>query len=195
MIPGFAPNRQWAAGKEGKFEGLVAYLRKLHEEKGLNSVMLFGVVEDKDGCGSMGDFVGNRDSGDLCKPVEEQKEVSKSGKPPRPSGDPTPVINCMRALQKALPDLQLMADVCLCEYTDHGHCGILRKVPGQGESQNLKEAETIINNGETLKRLVSCALAYCAAGAHWVCPSDMMDGRVQALRTALDGNGEGNDYN
>jgi porphobilinogen synthase len=88
-----------------------------------------------------------------------------------------PVPAALRALRREVPDLVLWADVCLCEYTDHGHCGPLRKGPdGQME----------VDNDRTLPILARAALAYAEAGAHVVAPSDMMDGRVGAIRRALD---------
>ena len=78
----------------------------------------------------------------------------------------------LRALRKQVPGLILICDVCLCEYTDHGHCGILDK----GE----------VHNDATLELLAKASLAYARAGAHMVAPSDMMDGRVIEIREALD---------
>ena len=85
-----------------------------------------------------------------------------------------------RALRKAreqIPNLLLIADVCLCSYTDHGHCGRLEGNPPR------------VDNDGTLELLSKAALAYAQAGAHVVAPSDMMDGRVSAIRRALDGKG------
>jgi porphobilinogen synthase len=78
----------------------------------------------------------------------------------------------LRALKAAVPSMVLWADVCLCEYTDHGHCGVL-----DGER---------IDNDRTLPLLAQAAVAYAQAGADIVAPSDMMDGRVGAIRQALD---------
>ena len=80
----------------------------------------------------------------------------------------------VRAIKKAIPDLVVITDVCMCEYTDHGHCGVLKN----GE----------VDNDATLALLSRTALSHAAAGADIVAPSDMMDGRVQAIRSALDGN-------
>jgi len=80
-----------------------------------------------------------------------------------------PVPTALRALRRELPDMVLWADVCLCEYTDHGHCGPLHKGPG-GQPE--------VDNDRTLPLLAKAALAYAEAGAHVVAPSDMMDGRV-----------------
>jgi porphobilinogen synthase len=86
--------------------------------------------------------------------------------------DGSPVQSALRALATELPQLVRIADVCLCEYTDHGHCGILRD--GQ------------VDNDATLPLLARSAVSFAAAGADMVAPSDMMDGRVQAIRAALD---------
>jgi porphobilinogen synthase len=91
-----------------------------------------------------------------------------------------PVPSALRALRREVPGLGLWADVCLCEYTDHGHCGPLRAAPdGQQE----------VDNDRTLGILAKAALAYAEAGADVVAPSDMMDGRVGAIRRALDAAG------
>ncbi|DBA02422.1 TPA: hypothetical protein N0F65_008636 [Lagenidium giganteum] len=146
-IKGLEPNKQWGRQADGSFSTLVAYLKTL-QAKGLSSVMLFGVVEDKDGHGSKAD-----------------------------SHD-TPVIECVRVLRKQCPELLVSCDVCMCEYTDHGHCGILREVDG----------EDVIANKKTVDRLANIALAYAKAGAHMVCPSDMMDNRIASIRALLDAN-------
>jgi len=79
------------------------------------------------------------------------------------------------AIKKHTPSLLSMADVCLCEYTDHGHCGLI-------------EGERVLND-ETLPRLASAALSLARAGADIIAPSDMMDGRVGAIRAGLDAHG------
>ena len=81
----------------------------------------------------------------------------------------------IRALKREFPDLVVIADVCLCEYTSHGHCGILR--------------DGLVDNDATLPLLARAALSHAEAGADIVAPSDMMDGRVAAIRCALDGAG------
>ncbi|MEX2654370.1 MAG: porphobilinogen synthase [Acidimicrobiia bacterium] len=86
-----------------------------------------------------------------------------------------PVPEAIRAIKDAVPDMVVWADVCLCEYTSHGHCGVLR-----GET---------VDNDATLPLLSQAALAYADAGADVVAPSDMMDGRIGAVRTALDSAG------
>jgi porphobilinogen synthase len=85
------------------------------------------------------------------------------------------VQKALRALRESVPDLQLVADVCLCEYTDHGHCGVIHG----GE----------VDNDQSLPLLAQMAVSCARAGADIVAPSDMMDGRVAAIRTALDGAG------
>ena len=83
------------------------------------------------------------------------------------------VPTAIRAIKESVPDLLVWADVCLCEYTDHGHCGLLTE---DGE----------VDGDATLPLLARAAVAYAEAGADAVAPSDMMDGRVGAIRTALD---------
>src|SRR5438445_2470800 len=87
-----------------------------------------------------------------------------------------PVPMALRALRDAAPDLVLIADVCLCEYTTHGHCGVV--TPGGA-----------IDNDATLPFLAAAARVYAEAGAAVVAPSDMMDGRVAAIREELDAAG------
>ena len=112
---------------------------------GVGGVILFGIPETKDARGSEG------------------------------WNDKGAVQEAVRALKKELPDIVVITDVCMCEYTDHGHCGILR----DGE----------VDNDATLELLAKSALSHARAGADIVAPSDMMDGRVQAIRGALDDDG------
>jgi len=86
------------------------------------------------------------------------------------------VQEAVRAIKKNFPDLLVITDVCLCAYTSHGHCGL---VNGAGE----------IDNDSSLKILQKTALSHAESGADMVAPSDMMDGRVRAIRNALDRNG------
>jgi porphobilinogen synthase len=81
----------------------------------------------------------------------------------------------LRALRMAVPDLVLITDVCLCQYTSHGHCGVLR--------------DGRVDNDVTLELLAQTAVSHAAAGADIVAPSDMMDGRVAAIRSSLDSEG------
>ena len=112
---------------------------------GVRSVLLFGLPEQKDDVGSA-------------------------------AYDPeAPVQSAIRALKRELPDVLVVTDVCLCEYTDHGHCGIL--------------IDDEIANDPTVDQLVRAAISHAAAGADIVAPSDMMDGRVAAIRNALDERG------
>jgi porphobilinogen synthase len=97
-----------------------------------------------------------------------------------PSGsaayDPeAPVQSAVRALKRDVPDLLVVTDVCLCEYTSHGHCGLL--------------VDEEIANDPTVEQLARAALSHAAAGADIVAPSDMMDGRVGRIRDALDASG------
>ncbi|MFH1279638.1 MAG: porphobilinogen synthase [Candidatus Eisenbacteria bacterium] len=113
--------------------------------KGVGGVILFGIPEKKDPVGSEG-------------------------------YDPEGIVPvAIRALKGKIPGLQVWADVCLCEYTDHGHCGVIRN----GD----------VDNDSTLPLLARAAVAYAEAGADVVAPSDMMDGRVGAIRAALDDTG------
>ena len=112
---------------------------------GLPSVILFGIPEKKDEAGS-----GAYDEFGI-------------------------VQQAVRAIKKEVPDLFVVTDVCLCEYTSHGHCGIVR--------------DNEIVNDESVELLVREALSHAQAGADMVAPSDMFDGRVGAIRQALDENG------
>src|SRR3954466_12152856 len=90
-----------------------------------------------------------------------------------------PVPSAIRAIKQRAPDMAVIADVCLCEYTDHGHCGVLSPEPGSGD----------VLNDPTLDLLARAACAYADAGADIVAPSAMMDGQVAAIRAGLDGGG------
>ena len=81
----------------------------------------------------------------------------------------------------------MITDVCMCEYTDHGHCGILREKPAHCRGRGLPNA--CLDNDATLEYLARVAVSHADAGADIVAPSDMMDGRVGAMRAALDENG------
>ena len=89
--------------------------------------------------------------------------------------DDGPVQQAIRAIRTAAPDTVVITDVCLCEYTSHGHCGIV-------------SGDDIVNDA-TVEQLVRAAVSHAEAGAHIVAPSDMMDGRVGAIRAALDAQG------
>jgi porphobilinogen synthase len=103
--------------------------------------------------------------------IPESKDATGSG-----AWDPDGIVQrSIRALKDAAPDLVVIADLCLCEYTDHGHCGVL-----EGDC---------VQNDATLPLLAETAVAQARAGADVVAPSDMMDGRVAAIRGALDAEG------
>ena len=123
-------------------------------EAGVRSVILFGVPEKKDEVGT-----GAWD----------------------PEGE---VPRAVRALKERVPGMVVMTDVCMCEYTDHGHCGVLKPPRAGGPGQDLG-----VDNDATLPLLAKEAVAHAKAGADVVAPSDMMDGRVAAIRTALDAEG------
>jgi len=86
------------------------------------------------------------------------------------------IAQAVRAIKHAVPELVVITDVCLCEYTDHGHCGIVRD-------------DGTVDNDATIELYARVALAQASAGADVVAPSGMMDGQVAAIRTALDGDG------
>ena len=112
---------------------------------GVKSVILFGLPDRKDDIGSL-------------------------------AYDPgAPVQSAIRAIKRAAPDVLIATDVCLCEYTDHGHCGIV--------------IDNEIANDPSVEQIVRAAVSHAAAGADIVAPSDMMDGRVGAIRHALDERG------
>ncbi len=114
-------------------------------ELGIPAVILFGIPETKDAVGSDA----------YCA---------------------TGIIqNTIRAIKEAVPELTVITDVCMCEYTDHGHCGVIK--------------DQDVDNDATLELLAKEALSHAQAGADIVAPSDMMDGRVAAIRDILDENG------
>jgi len=105
--------------------------------------------------------------------IPDEKDAEGSGA----WDDDGVVQRALRALREASPGLVLLTDVCLCEYTSHGHCGVL-----EGDE---------VDNDATLELLARTAVSHAAAGADAVAPSDMMDGRVAAIRAALDEDGHG----
>ena len=112
---------------------------------GINKVILFGIPKEKDDKGSQA--------------YAEEGIIQRA----------------LRQIKKTHPDIYLIADLCMCEYTDHGHCGIL-------------DENGYVKNDETLDYLAQIALAQARAGADMIAPSDMMDGRIAAIRKALDEN-------
>ncbi|RHT30386.1 porphobilinogen synthase [Ruminococcus sp. AM32-17LB] len=115
------------------------------QNAGVNSIMLFGIPDYKDEVGS-GAY------------------------------DPNGIVQkALREAKKQFPDMYYITDVCMCEYTSHGHCGVL--------------CGHDVNNDATLELLAKTAVSHVEAGADMVAPSDMMDGRVRAIREALDANG------
>ena len=115
------------------------------QKAGVNSIMLFGIPDHKDEVGS-GAY------------------------------DPNGIVQkALREAKKQFPDMYYITDVCMCEYTSHGHCGVL--------------CGHDVNNDATLELLAKTAISHVEAGADMVAPSDMMDGRVRAIREALDANG------
>jgi porphobilinogen synthase len=112
---------------------------------GIGGVLLFGIPDHKDAVGS------------------------------EAWNDDAPVQQAIRALKHDVPELVIITDVCLCEYTDHGHCGVVRN----GD----------VDNDATLELLAKESVSHARAGADIIAPSDMMDGRVRAIRSALDAEG------
>jgi len=89
-------------------------------------------------------------------------------------------------IKKKAPGIRVIADVCLCEYTSHGHCGIVKRSPGH---KVTRSPDYYIDNDETIKVLAKIALSYAEAGVDFVAPSAMMDGQVKAIKEALIKNG------
>ncbi len=148
----------------GAMPGVVQHtpdsLRKAaHEaaDAGIGGLMLFGIPAEKDPVGSQADA-------------------------------PDGIVNA--ALQQLRADLGdelvLMADLCLCEYTDHGHCGVVTPTAQGGVRA---QGGVVVDNDPTLDRYAAVAIAQAQAGAHVIAPSGMMDGQVAAIRRALDGAG------
>jgi len=115
---------------------------------GVGGVILFGIPDKKDAIGS------------------------------EAWNDDAPVQQAIRAIKRDVPELVVITDVCLCEYTDHGHCGVIR----DGD----------VDNDATLELLARESISHARAGADIIAPSDMMDGRVRSIRAALDANGFAN---
>jgi porphobilinogen synthase len=94
------------------------------------------------------------------------------------------VQQAVRAMKEAVPELFVITDVCMCEYTSHGHCGVIHDRPAHCKGKGLPGG--CLDNDETLEILSKVSLSHAQAGADMVAPSDMMDGRVGAIRDALD---------
>ena len=151
VVPG-EKQRQEVASMPGVFRVSVDELVRDAEEVarlGIPAVLLFGIPERKDEWGS--------------EAYDENGIIQRA----------------VRALKRAVPDLVVITDVCLCEYTSHGHCGVVRETPSGFE----------VDNDATLELLAKTAVSQAAAGADIVAPSDMMDGRIKVIREALDENG------
>jgi porphobilinogen synthase len=100
------------------------------------------------------------------------------------------IQQAIRAIKAAVPEMVVVSDICLCEYTDHGHCGILNTSEGETRTPRHKYLpEGYVLNDQTLEVLGKAAISHAEAGADIVAPSGMMDGMVNAIRTALDGDG------
>lgn len=99
------------------------------------------------------------------------------------------VQRAVRVIKDAAPELVVITDVCLCEYTSHGHCGLLQKSPQPPFEKGGRRGDFRIDNDASLELLARAAVSHAEAGADIVAPSDMMDGRVAAIRQALDESG------
>ena len=97
------------------------------------------------------------------------------------------VQQAVRAIKEAVPGLVVITDACMCEYTDHGHCGVVKGRGARSEGRGLREGYVL--NDETLEYLGRVAVSHAVAGADVVAPSGMMDGMVEAIRSALDDEG------
>jgi porphobilinogen synthase len=125
--------------------------------RGIPAVILFGIPEHKDACGS--------------------ENYSPDGIIP----------SAIRAIKAACPDLLVITDMCFCEYTDHGHCGIIN-VPGDKHHTPALPHGYLLND-PTLELLAKASVVHADAGADIIAPSGMIDGMIAAIRTALDANG------
>jgi porphobilinogen synthase len=132
---------------EGQFRYSIDRVPNKIEElakAGIDKVLLFGIPEEKDECGSSA--------------FDENGIIQKA----------------LRSIKMDFPQMYCITDVCMCEYTSHGHCGILKG--------------NTVDNDLTLEYLARIALSHAEAGADLIAPSDMMDGRIRAIRKILDGN-------
>ena len=124
---------------------------------GIPAVLLFGIPESKDACGS-------------------------------DNYDPNGIIpTAIRAIKDAVPEMIVISDMCFCEYTDHGHCGIINQ-PGEAH-YNPRLPEGYLLNDPTLELLARASVVHAEAGADMIAPSGMLDGMVRAIRTGLDAHG------
>ena len=138
----------------------VAQAARQAQRLGIGAILLFGIPRKKDARGSQADAADGI------------------------------IQRAARAIKQAAPTLPLITDVCLCEYTDHGHCGILvgfgqRNGPNHAPGRRAGQ----VDNDATLERLAAIALSHAQAGADLVAPSAMMDGQVRAIRQTLDARG------
>jgi porphobilinogen synthase len=124
---------------------------------GIPAVILFGIPEEKDACGS-----DNYDANGI-------------------------IPQAIRAIKDANPDMVVISDMCFCEYTDHGHCGIINQPDDEHYNPNLPIGYLL--NDATLDILARASVVHAQAGADIIAPSGMIDGMVAAIRSALDGSG------
>jgi porphobilinogen synthase len=147
VVPGSGVSRPIASmpGNNQMSVDMLVDVARRAQDAGVGGMMFFGIPDTKDAQGTSG-------------------------------WDPAgPVPRALEAVATAAPELVRWADVCLCEYTDHGHCGVV--------------VDGIVDNDATLPLLSNAAVAYANAGAQVITPSDMMDGRVTSIRQSLDGAG------
>lgn len=128
------------------YKTIVSYLKTL-VSNGLSSILIFGILTDETKKDPLGTLAGGLE-------VEG------------------PVHLALKEIKAALPSLYVICDVCLCEYTSHGHCGVFSK-------------EGLLDNEASVQRLVDVAMSYVDYGADMIAPSDMMDGRIGAIKQAL----------
>lgn len=127
------------------------------QARGIKSVILFGIPKDKDAIGS--------------------ENFNEKGV----------VVNAIRAIKETCPDLIVVSDMCFCEYTDHGHCGVINKKQTSNYDPHLPEGYLL--NDQTLELLAKASRVHAEAGADIIAPSGMLDGMVAAIRSELDREG------
>lgn len=116
-------------------------------------------------------------------PVKKSRDLSQS------YSEGGAAQRAIRAIRRELPDNVIMTDVCLCAYTEHGHCGVVKNRPQTVDHRPKTKKEKFIDNDETVKVLTKIAISHAEAGADFVGPSAMMDGQVLSIREGLDRRG------
>jgi porphobilinogen synthase len=149
-IPSMPGQFQWSVDR------VVDEVRSAYD-LGIPAVLLFGIPDTKDDCGS--------------------ENYNPDGIIPR----------AIRAIKDAVPDMLVISDMCFCEYTDHGHCGVINQYGSQHHDPRLPEGYLL--NEPTLELLAQASIVHAEAGADMIAPSGMIDGMVGAIRSGLDENG------